>query len=319
MFLFYGPDAGLAHDRAARLLSKFLPEGKESLAFSSFTGASIGNDESRLCDEAASMALGGGRRVIHVQQAIESNAKALARFLDNPPPGDSVVLIEAGELEKRSKLRSLCEGATPLAVGIPCYLEDSAARKRAIGEMLAVENLRAPQDVLRFLDETLPPDRMALRSEVEKLALYAKGKTALSLEDAAAVLSDAGGAETDDWLNALANGDAQKAGALLDRLYAEQTSLVMLLRAAQRHFLRLRLARAYMDEGESASGALKKLSPPVFWKAEEPMKRQLSRWSAERLDARLAQLLEAETAVKRTGAPDAALCAQLFLSIAAKP
>lgn len=318
VFLFYGPDSGLAHDRAASLIAKLLPDKNDPFAVVSLSGAALGGEEARLADEAASMILGGGRRLIHVHQAIEANAKPLARFLDTPPPGDSAIVIEAGDLDKRSKLRSLCEGASEIAAGIPCYLEDSAARQRAIGDMLSAEKLRASRDVLRFLDESLPPDRMALRSEIEKLALYAQGRGEVTMEDASAVLSNAGGAEIDDWIQAMAGGETQKAQTLLDHLFAEQTSPVQLLRAAQRHLLRLRLARAYMDQGDNASVALKKLSPPVFWKLEEPMRRQLARWSAERLEARLAQLLEAEAAVKRTGAPDIALCAQLFLSLAAK-
>ncbi len=318
VFLFFGPDSGLAHERAAALISKILPDRNDPFALTSFSGAALGSDEARLCDEAASISLGGGRRLIHLHQAVEANAKPLAAFLQNPPPGDSVIVIEAGDLEKRSKLRSLCEGASPLAAGIPCYLEDSATRQRAIGEMLTAEKLRASRDVLRFLDETLPPDRMALRGEIEKLALYAQGQSEVTLEDASAVIANAGGAELSDWVQAVAGGETQKAQRLQDHLFAEQASPVMLLRVLQRHFLRLRLAKSFMDQGENASVALKKLSPPVFWKEEEPMRSQLMRWSAERLDARLAQFLEAEAAVKRTGTPDVALCSQLFLSIAAK-
>ncbi len=317
-FLFYGPDPGLAHERAEALVKKLAADPNDPFAVVSLSGAALGSDAARLCDEAASMVLTGGRRVIRVHQAVESNAGPLGRFLGDPPPGDSVVVIEAGDLEKRSKLRSLCEGASPLAAGIPCYLEDAAARSRSIGSLLQAENLRAAPDVLRFLADILPPDRMALRSELDKLILYAQGKKEIEMDDVRAIIADAGGAETDEWVHAVAEGRLDAALSLWDRLAEEQASPVALLRALQRHFLRLHLARGFMDEGLSAEAAVKKLSPAVFWKNVDPMIRQLRRWSSVRLAVRLEQLLQTETALKKTGAPAEALCAQLALTIAVK-
>jgi len=116
---------------------------------------------------------------------------------------------------------------------------------------------------------------------------------------------------------AVGSGDAKRAALLMDRLLAEQTSPVAILRAAQRHFLRLQLARSTMDAGASAAEAVKKLQPPVFWKFAESMAAQLRRWNAPKIEAALMRLYEAEAAVKRTGTPDEALCAQLLLRMAA--
>ena len=59
-----------------------------------------------------------------------------ARLLDNMPPGDSLLLLEAGELEKRSKLRSLCENESKPLAAIACYAEEGAARQRVIADIL---------------------------------------------------------------------------------------------------------------------------------------------------------------------------------------
>ena len=104
---------------------------------------------------------------------------------------------------------------------------------------------------------------------------------------------------------------------LIGRLIAEQTAPVAILRAAQRHFLRLQLARGEMDKGASAAEALKKLQPPVFWKYADAMTAQLRRWSAANIERALSRLYEAEAAVKRTGTPDTALTAQLLIQMAA--
>lgn len=318
VILIYGPDAGLVSERAENLASKLVKDKNDPFAVSQLTGAMVNEDKARLYDEASAMTLGGGRRLIRVQQALDGNVAALERFVADPPACDSIILIEGGDLDKRSKLRSLCEGASPLTAGIPCYLEDSAARQRTIADMLKADNLAASRDVIRLLADILPPDRLALRSEVDKLAMYAKGQKEVSLDDVRAVIADAGGAEIDDLVQASASGDPRRATTLLDHLLAEQTSPVALLRGMQRHLMRLQIARAHMANGLGAGEALKKLSPPVFWKLVDPMTKQLGRWSLERIEARLEQLAEAEAACKRTGTPDTALVSQIFLSMAAR-
>jgi DNA polymerase III subunit delta len=314
--LFYGPDAGLVRERADDLARKTVPDIHDAFRVAVLSGSAVTNDPARLYDEAAAQALGGGRRLVRIQHAPDGVAVALGAFLDDLPPGDSLVLIEAGELEKRSKLRALCEGDSPRVIAIPCYVEDTGQRLRTIGAILETEGLKAPRDVLALLANVLPPDRMAMRSELEKLALYARGKKTIAAEDVRAALGDAGAAETDDLVHAVAGGDAKRASVLLDHLFAEQVSPVALLRAAQRHFLRLQLARAHIDGGLNAKAAVEKLQPRVFWKHVEPMARQAHRWPAPAIESLLQQLFETEAAVKKTGAPDAALCAQVLLEAA---
>ncbi|MGE4351130.1 MAG: DNA polymerase III subunit delta [Bdellovibrionales bacterium] len=318
VILIYGPDAGLVSERAEGLASKLVADKNDPFAVTILTGAMINEDKARLYDEASAITLGGGRRLIRVQQPIESNAASLQKVIEDPPSCDSIILIEGGDLDKRSKLRAACETAAKTTASIPCYLEDSAGRQRTIADMLRADSLAASRDVVRVLADILPPDRLALRSEVEKLALYARGQKEVTLEDIRAVIADAGGAEIDDLIQAAAGGDPRRAATLIDHLVAEQTSAVAMLRAMQRHLMRLQLARAYMEEGMGAGQALKKLSPPVFWKLVEPMTRQLNRWPLERIEVRLAQLAQAEASCKQTGTPDIALVSQIFLSLAAK-
>lgn len=315
IILIYGPDSGLVRERADILARKTVSDLNDPFRVAALTGAIIADDPARLADEMAAQALGGGRRLIRVQQATESMALALNSLIANLPPTDSLLLIEGGDLDKRSKLRAFCENESK-AVAIACYVEEGAARQKIVSEILQAENIRINRDALMFLCDILPPDRMAMRSELDKLALYARGKKTIEIEDILAVVQDAGAAELDDMIFAVGSGDIKRAKTLLDRLFEEQTSTVAILRAAQRHFMRLSWARYQVDAGLSASEAVKKLSPPVFWKYADSMAGQLRRWPKAKIDRALLRLFETEAAVKKTGTPDIAVCAQLLLSMA---
>lgn len=316
--LVYGPDAGLVRERADDLARRTVDDLADPFRVCVLAPAAVSDDPARLYDEAAARALGGGRRLVRIQHAGDNLASSLGAFLKDLPDGDTLVLIEAGDLEKRSKLRSLCEGDNPHVIAIPCYLEDNAQRVRTIASLLGQEKIKASSEILSYLAETLPPDRLALRSEVDKLSLFARGRSTISMEDVRAVLHDAGAAEVDDCVHAVALGDAKRVCVLLDHLFAEQTSSVALLRATQRHFLRLQLARARVDEGMSAKEAIEKLQPKVFWKHMEAMTRQVQRWPMPSIEKFLQALFEAEVVVKRSGTPDTTLCSQLFLQAAGR-
>jgi len=256
--------------------------------------------------------------MVRLHQAAESNASAVEAFIKTPCAGDSVLIIEAGDLSTQSKLRKICEGKTELAAAIPCYFEDGPQRIRTITDTLKAQGITAPREVLTALADLLPPDRMAMERELEKLALYAMNQKEISLETVHAIIAGAGGAEMDALIEAVAGGDAQKAGSLLSFLWAEQTSPVTILRSVQRYFMKLHMARHLMVETGNALAAVKQLRPPVFWKQEKPMVAQLNRWSLERLEKRLSELREAEALCKKTGIPAETLCAQLLMNIAAK-
>ncbi len=317
VILVYGPDAGLVRERVMHLAKLTVSDLNDPFRVVTLAPSTVADDPARLFDEMASLALGGGRRLVRIQNPGESLAAGITALLIDMPDSDSLLLIEAGDLDKRSKLRAACEGDSPQSCAIPCYVEDSAARQRTITEILTSENVRAARDIVAALADILPPDRLAMRSELEKFALYVGKGNAATLADVHASVQDAGAAELDDLIFAVGAGDAKRAAQLIDRLYAEQTSPVALLRAAQRHFMRLQWARAEMDKGLAATDAVKRLHPPVFWKYESAMTSQLRRWSRARSEQALRRLADAEAAVKRTGTPDTALCAQVLLGLAA--
>ncbi len=313
--LIYGPDAGLVKERAQEIAKKTVAQIDDPFCVARLPADSL-SDPASLYDEMASQSLVGGRRLVWIPGAPDSLSGAVSKLLADLPPSDSLLLIEAGDLDRKSKLRAAVENGPDSAFPIPCYLDDAGARARQIIDQLKEGGLTIPRDVLMELAPLLPPDRGAMRSEIEKLSLYAHGKEAVSMDDVRAIIEDAAAAAGDDLVMATASGDVKRIGPLLDHLWEEQTSAVALLRAAQRHFMRLQQARAHYDKGLSAAEAVGKLQPKVFWKMTEPMARQVSIWPVTTLGSVLERFYETEAAVKRTGTPDQVVCGQLFLRTA---
>lgn len=313
--LVYGPDAGLVRERIAALVRTVVDDPGDPFRVGELTGAILKTDPARLADEAAARALTGGRRVVVVRGAGDESVGAVENALAGAGEGDALMLMEAGELTARARLRKLCEGDAH-AAALPCYADDAASLARLVESTLGAYDIRAEREAVDYLVGNLGGDRQLSRGELEKLALYVGDGGTATLDDAQACVGDSAQRSLDDACLAAADGDPTAVDRALVRAWQEGTSPVAVLRAAQRHFQRLHLAAAQVRRGTPADRALATLRPPVFWKHRDRVRRQLERWPAPRAAAALDWLTQAELGAKSTGQPDRALCGRTLLRIA---
>ena len=300
--LIYGPDRGLARERAERLAAATVSDPSDPFMTENLQGEDIRRDPARLAEAAAALALGGGKRLVRLREADDGAAPAFREFLKNPPE-TALVIITAGDLPARSALRKQFETAGPEAAALPCYADDSGSLRQLARQVLADGGVTAPDPVLLWLESRLGADRGASRMELEKLALYAGAGSTLTLEDALACVGDAAAIGLEDAVMAMAEGDAAALDLALERLWADGASPVAPLRAAAGHVMRLQQAVAAREAGQSVDQAVQGLRPPVFWKTVPRFRAQLGFWDRALGAAALAALLGAESAVKRSGAP----------------
>lgn len=310
----YGSDEGLVRERAARLCRHVVPDLNDPFRVATLAAEALGADPALLADEAASLSLMGGRRLIRIRDGSDKVTRALAAMLEGLG-GDSLTVIEAGDLTPRSSLRKLAESA-PQAAAMPCYVEDAAGLAKTLRAQLADAGKGIDPDAERLLAASLVGDRALARGEVDKLLLYAGDAPSIGIADVEATIVDTASLGMDDAARAAASGDFTGLDRCLARLSAESASGVAILRSAQGYFRRLHVTRARTDSGIDLDRALSLLQPPLFFKMRDAFAQQVGGWPLRRLGAALDRLVEAEAQSKRTGADGMLLASEVLVAIA---
>lgn len=297
--LLHGPNAGLVRERADALARAIVPDGNDGFRISDLSGESLKRDPARLADEAAAISMFGGRRVVRVRDAADTLASLFEGFLGTET-GDTLVVVEAGELSKASNLRKLFEGSRS-AAAIECADDRAEDTGRMIEDGLAAQGWRIAPDALGYLVDALGSDRRLMRTELEKLLLYlgqASGDGELGRADVAAVIGGSGDVEGDEIADAVADGNVRRLDALIAKGNESGLSWGVALGFTLRLFQRL-------AAGMEGAG-------PMWGK----MQSQAAGWDRPRMRQALAILSEAEARTRTTGFPEAVMAQQALIDVA---
>jgi DNA polymerase III subunit delta len=312
--LLYGPDAGLVRERAEMLARSVCPDLADPFRVADLNGAALAADPARLADEAAQLSLIGGRRVVRVRGAADNLSRIFAGFLAETP-GDALVVVEGAELSASSALRRAFEGSRQ-GVAIGCYPDAPRDRAAVIRETLMAHRITASRDATQYLVDHLGEDRLLTRSELDKLALYVGDGKQVELEDAVLSVGDSAALALDDAVMATAEGDLVLLDRVLSRVFQEGESPVTVARAVLRHLHRLHAMAARVGAGMSIDEVIRTARPPIFFKHQDGMRRQLAQWREPGLRAAMDRLATAEIRMKTTGLPAETLCREALAAVA---
>ena len=313
--LVFGPDQGLVRERAEKLLRSVVPDLNDPFRVAEIDGDVLEKDGARLFDEVAAIAMLGGRRVVRIRGAGNGIADLFESFFEDHA-GDALVVVEGGDLAKSAALRKVFE-EDDSAAAIACYADTARDLYDVIRDALKADGLSIDQEAIEDAASRLGSDRGVTRRELEKLALYARGEKRVTLDHVKAVMGDETEARSEEACDAAGSGDLPKLDLALERLWLSDVSPVALVRNAMSHFQRLALLREYVERGESADAAMRRLRPPVHFMRASSMKIQVQKWNDARLSDALDLLLETEILCKTTAVPAQSVCARALFNVAA--
>ncbi len=310
--LFYGPDAGLVSERAEAAARAVAEDIADPFSVVTLAGDSLSEDPVRLGDEAASMGLGTQRRIVWVRGAKDAAANAVATALSLP--WESLVVIEAGDLSPRSRLRTLFERAKD-AAAVACYFDDNRDLAALVRQTFTEAGVQAETGVIEWMSGNLGADRKVTRTELDKLMLYVGDGKTVTLEDAQAVIGDSAMVTVGDVVDAAFDGDFDSLVRALARARFEGVDPIPIIRGALAHLTRIEEAGLAVAAGKRLDQAMRDLR--VFFKRQAVFRSQFRKWPAAGIARARAELVRMEIDCKSTGLPAAEICERGLMRLAA--
>ena len=294
--LLHGPDAGLISERGRMLANRTVANADDPFQLVRLDGDVIAGDPGRLADEVGTISMFGGRRVIRVRAGSKNLAPAVEAALATEG-GDTLVIIEAGDLAKSAPLRSLCEKSRT-ALSVPCYQDDARDLAQVIDTSFREAGISVSRETRQWLVDSLGGDRLSTRSEIEKILLYAHGQDRLEIEDIQAVASNVADLKTDMLVDAAFCGRMGEADKIFLRLRAEGAAPHVLLGGLIRHALALLPHAEAVAAGDLPARVVENWRG-LFFKRKAAALKQLENWDPQMLRAAIERLQRAMLETRR--------------------
>jgi DNA polymerase-3 subunit delta len=312
--LVFGPDAGLVRERAEALVHSAVDDPRDPFALARMSGDELAAEPTRLVEEANTIPLFGGRRAVWVKAGSRNFVPAVEALLAAASP-DCRVVIEAGDLKRNAPLRAVCERAA-CAVALPCYADGERDIERLIDEEMREAGLAIAPDARAALIPLLGGDRLASRSEVRKLALFARGQERVELDDVIAVVTDASMLALDALVDAAFAGRTAEVEIQFNKARTAGTSSSTILSAALRQISTLHKARLAIEDGKSVTMTLDTMVPPVHFSRKALVEVALKSWTAARLERAMMQFADASFEARRMADLADTIAQRVLLAVA---
>ncbi|PCD76364.1 DNA polymerase III subunit delta [Pseudothioclava arenosa] len=313
--LIFGADAMRVALRRQEVIAALIgTQGEEEMRLTRIPAGDLRKDGAALLDAVKAVGFFPGPRVAFVEDATDTLADTVSAALSDWREGDAQIVVTAGQLTTKSKLRKLFEGhRNAYAIGI----YDDPPSREEVEDTLRKAGLKeiaqpAMNDLMSLSKALDPGD---FRQTVEKISLYKFGDpTPLMPEDVAACAPSSIEAEVDDVLNIVAEGRAAELGPMMRRIEGQGVQPVALSIQATRHFRTLHAAAS--DPGGPGAG-IARVRPPVFGPRRDRMQRQASGWGMFRLEEALKLLVETDLVLRSSSrAPQMAVMERALMRLA---
>lgn len=228
----------------------------------------------------------------HVEASFKTPFEKFSKKKD-----ENIILLEAPSLSRTSALYKACEKSTS-AVAVPFY--EATPHDRNV--LLAKHFPDIDSSLKRTLLSFLASDLSLAAQELAQLSLVCKSPKHLSTELIERSFVSRETSQELEFSDALAQKNFT---AILEHYtQAAVTEKVGLIRRALYHFMRLYTVKSELEKNVPYPLALKKLTPPLFFKQATSFEKALKVWSASQLLKAIVLLKKSELFSKKKSETD---------------
>ncbi|WP_440935459.1 DNA polymerase III subunit delta, partial [Candidatus Pelagibacter sp.] len=290
-YLLYGKNEGLKKDCLNEILEK--NDGKVF----NYEEKQIKDETESFYENILSGSLFESNKIIIINRASDKIFEIIQDLI-NRNTSNINIIINAGHLETRSKLRTLFEKNGDL-VCIPTYPDNSDTLSKLATIFFKKENIPMSQQNINIIVDKCNGDRHNLNNELNKIKNFTFSKKKISSQEILRLINLSENFEVSELIdNCLAQNKNKIINILNENNYSSEDSIIILRTFLSKTKRILRLAME-LEESKDINKTINSAKPPIFWKDKEVIKIQLNKWKAKKIKELIENINNIELEIKK--------------------
>ena len=290
-YLLYGKNEGLKTECVNQILEK--NDGKVF----NYEEKQIKDEIESFYENVLSGSLFESNKVIIINRASDKIFEII-QDLNNRNLINIKIIVNAGILETRSKLRSLFEKNEDL-VCIPTYPDNNETLSKLTTIFFKKENIPISQQNINIIVDKCNGDRNNLNNELNKIKNYVLNKKKISAQEILRLINLTENFEVSELIdNCLAKNNNKIIKILSENNYSPEDCIIILRTFLSKTKRMLKLA-IELEKNKDINKTINSAKPPIFWKDKEIVKVQLNKWKTKKIKELIKNINNVELEIKK--------------------
>ena len=213
-------------------------------------------------------------------------------------PEDIIIIINAGLLEKRSKLRTFFEKDKKL-ISSPFYEDNFEILSKLTEDFLRKNNISLSQSNINLLINRCSKDRANLINELNKIKFFTINNKKISTEDLLKLINLSENHSINELVDCCLAKKKSKTLNILNENIFDDNDCILILRTFLSKAKKLLDLCKKFNESKDIDFVVNSYKPPIFWKDKEITKEQIKKWEPEKITEMIFKLNDIELQIKK--------------------
>ena len=212
--------------------------------------------------------------------------------------GDIKIILNAGILEKKSKLRSLFE-KNKNTICVPFYADNNQTLSKIINNFFREKKITVSQEKINLLIDRCRGNRQNLKNELDKIDSFIKNKKNINIDQIMKLTNLAENYNVSELIDSYLASNFKKTINILNENNFSIEDCIMITRTLLLKSKRLYKLLLEINNNKTIEEAISSFKPPIFWKDKEIVKQQIKNWTLNRTENLIYKTNELELLIKK--------------------
>ena len=211
---------------------------------------------------------------------------------------DLVIVLNAGILEKKSKLRTLFEKEKEI-ICIPFYDDNNQTLSTLVNKFFKDNKLPISQQSINLIVQRCRGDRLNLNNELEKIKSFSTNKKRITTEELLKLTNLAENYSVSELVDSCLSKNKKKIINILSENNYSLEDCILIIRTFLIKSKRLLKLRKEIKNNKNIDEVISSFKPPIFWKDKEVVKQQIKNRSYSNIESLIYKINEIELLIKK--------------------